>query len=73
MGAVKGMAATGQRRYQRTLYHLNCERRLGGEGYSFRDSPRMRPFTSRSEEAHSSSVVSIVAPVIHSLLAMETY
>jgi hypothetical protein len=33
----------------------------------------MRPFTSRSEEAHSSSVVSIDAPVIHGLLTMETY
>ena len=36
-------------------------------------SPRIRPFKSRSDEAHSSSVVSIDAPVIHSLLAMETY
>jgi hypothetical protein len=33
----------------------------------------MRVFTSRSEEAQSSSVVSIDAPVIHGLPAMETY
>ena len=30
-------------------------------------------FTSRSEEAQSSSVVSIDAPVIHGLLTMESY
>lgn len=34
---------------------------------------RMRAFTSRSDDAQSSSVVSIDAPVIHGLLAMETY
>jgi hypothetical protein len=33
----------------------------------------MRHFTSRSEEAQSSSVVSIDAPVIHSLPTMETH
>jgi hypothetical protein len=33
----------------------------------------MRAFTSRNEDAHSSSVVSIDAPVVHSLLTMETY
>ena len=36
-------------------------------------NPRIRPFTSRSEEAQSSSVVSIDAPVIHSLPAMGTH
>jgi len=38
-----------------------------------RDNPRIRLFTSRSEDAHNSSVASIDAPVIHGLLTMETY
>ena len=37
------------------------------------NSSRIRPFTSRSDDAHSSSVVSIDAPVIHGLPTIETY
>ena len=40
---------------------------------SWVNNPRIRAFTSRSDDAQSSSVVSINAPVIHSLLTMETY
>jgi len=40
---------------------------------SWVNSRRIRPFTSRSEDAQSSSVVSIDAPVIHDLRIMETH
>ena len=35
--------------------------------------PRIRTFTSRSDDAHSSSIATIEEPVIHDLRTMETY
>src|SRR5690349_3994089 len=38
---------------------------------SYVNTPRIPVFTSRNEDVHSSSVVSIDAPIIHGLLTME--